>query len=105
MKNAELKTRWLIGICNSDADGVVVYAVLGTKNEVKKHLVNLVKEDKREDSERFDSGTTALKDVYEESNGTLSAYATYYDYHIDYVATPDDLTYDLDEKGNTKEEI
>jgi len=85
---ANRKSNWIIGIGNSEADGVSLHRVYGSKAAVKRHLVSIVKEDKLNDSEGFDYGTTAVKDVEEES-GTLHAYAVFSDYHIDYTAKPE----------------
>lgn len=81
---AKKSTTWIISIANSDCDGVTMLRFEGTELGVRKKLVKLLKEDKREGG-RFDYGDETPEDVREEY-GTLNAYATYSDYHIDYTA-------------------
>lgn len=83
------KQNYLIGICNTDADGVVQYRVIGTKRQVQRHLVALVKEDRRNDTDGYNYGTEELNDVTEDAEGCMQAYAAYSNYHIDYTATPE----------------
>lgn len=79
---------YIIGISSSEADGIISYRVSGTRQQVKKHLVTLVKSDKSNDKEAWDYGTTTMKDLDEEQE-IISGYGVYDDYHIDYTATPD----------------
>lgn len=37
---------WLVGICNTDGEGVTLRRVCGTKDQVKEYLARLVNEDK-----------------------------------------------------------
>ena len=81
---------WIIGICSSEADGVALSRVFGTKAEVKRHLVRLVKEDRNNDSEAWEYGDLIVAEVEEDPiTGVLNAFATYSDYHIDYSAIPE----------------
>lgn len=89
-KRAEKKV-WMIGICCSDADGVRLSKVYGTESQVKRHLLKLVKEDRSNDEEDWDSGTETISEIeVDKTLGTLEAYANYFDYHIDYTAKPED---------------
>ena len=80
---------YIIGICSSEGNGVISYRVIGTEAKIRSHLANLVKEDKKNDPDEFDFGTTKASEIYLENDGRLQAYATYHDYHIDYTATPE----------------
>ena len=89
----EEKRNWAIAVCNTDADGIAQSRVYGTKEQVKGHLVALVKSDKREDSlmgNRWECGYTRKKDVLERADGSLYACGMYSSYHIDYTAKPED---------------
>lgn len=80
---------WIIGICSSAGDGVVILRFTGTKNEVKKKLIKLIKEDKKCDKENWDSGSETVGEIMDNSGGLgyeFYGYGCYYDYHIDYTA-------------------
>lgn len=80
---------WVIGICNSAADGVTIYRFYGTKYDVKQKLLFLVLKDKKNDEENWEYGTESIEDVRDEDNGLgyeWCAYGNYSDYHIDYTA-------------------
>lgn len=81
------KRVWVIGIANSEADGVRINNFYGTTDEVKKLLIRLVNTDKENDEENFEYGTETTDEIGDELN-ELNAYATYSDYHIDYTAIP-----------------
>ena len=81
---------YIIGIGGSEADGVNVHRVRGTKQQVKKHLVDLVNRDRVNDSDAWEYGSEKIKDVEERQDDSLYAYGCYSDYHIDYQAVPDD---------------
>jgi len=72
-------------------DDVVTYRFTGTEKEAKKHLVSLVKADKKDDKNKWDYGTTTIKEVEENhfEEGKLYAFGCYRSYHMDYTATPD----------------
>lgn len=79
---------WLIGIGGSDLDDVITYRVTGDKEQVKRHLRELVKEAVDEDRENLDYADT-LKTIKADSNGVFHAGACFSDYHRDYTATPE----------------
>ncbi len=65
-------------------------------NLVKKIIVKLVKNARNEDKDRFDYGTTTIKDINIEinSNGitAMNGYVVFSSYHIEITAKPiDDL--------------
>lgn len=77
---------WIVGICSSACDGVITYRVTGSEEQVKKHLLNLVNEDRDHDDEmNWEHGTETLSDITENEKGWY-AYGCYSDYHIDYSA-------------------
>ena len=81
---------WIVGICNTAADGVVLDRVFGTAAEVKKHLVRLVKEDRENDPGAWEYGDLSTDDVDEDPlTGELSVSAVYSRYQIDYTAKPE----------------
>lgn len=80
---------WIIGVCNTDADGVTLYRFRGTIEETKEKLVSLVSGDRENDEENWDYGTEDVDEVQVNDNGLgydLYAYGCYSDYHIDYSA-------------------
>lgn len=59
----------------------------GTKAQIKKYLVSLVRDSKGDPEDTgYDYGTDKIKDVEEKDNGNLYAYAVFSDSHIDFEA-------------------
>ena len=87
-KKTEEVMNWLVGIGGTEVDGVMMERVTGTKKQVVKHLVSLVRRDRDADPEGWDYGSTAMKDVVDRG-GELYAYGVFSDYHIDYSAVPE----------------
>ena len=79
------KAEWVVVMANTAANGVGIYKYIGTKDEVKRLLVNLLDRDKKRELSQYDYGTETPADIDEEC-GYLNAYAIYRDYHIDYTA-------------------
>ena len=80
---------WIIGVCNTGADGVILYRFYGSKDDVKQKLLSLINYDRRNDEGGWDFGCECLEDIVVEDNGSgyeLYGYGCYYDYHIDYSA-------------------
>lgn len=81
------KFDWIIGIGGSEADGVDMHRFHGTEYQAKRHIVNLVKEDRRNNAGCFEYGTEKIEEVEARTyDGSLYAYGCYSDYHIDYEA-------------------
>ncbi len=78
---------WIIGMSGSKLDDVICHIFTGSKDQAKEHLAGLVREDKDNDIEFFESGDENAKDVSEHPDGRLYAYAMYRNYHMDYTAT------------------
>lgn len=83
------RKNWLIGICFSDGEGIYLNRVSGTKEQVKKYLMEKYNEHKDDDSDKFDFGTEAEDNIEEGEDGSLYLYASYEDFHIDYNAVPE----------------
>lgn len=86
---------WIIGICNSDVDGVKLYRFRGSILETKEKLLSLIAEDKANDEEHWSGGCETVDDISSEDNGLgyeLYGYGKYQDYdnyesyHIEYTA-------------------
>lgn len=80
---------WIIGICSSGSDGVKLLSFVGTKEEIKTKLMQLILEDKVNDEENWDFGCESANDIRDECNGLgyeFYGYGCYHDYHIDYTA-------------------
>lgn len=78
---------WIIGVCCSDGNGVHLEFKKGTELQIKKYLVRLVKEDRKNNPDEFDidQSTTSVEEIRVEDNALLG-YALFSDYHIDYTA-------------------
>ena len=86
-----MSSEWIIGICNSEADGgAKLYRFKGTKEEAKRELFRLILEDVQTascDEETRDYGTESFKEISEDNEtGELYGYSIFKDYHIDYSA-------------------
>lgn len=80
-----MKEQWIIGVCNTDSDGVDLIGFFGTIEEIKVKLVEMVQLDSLEDE--MDYGTESVEEVDVSWDGKeLYAYGCYSDYHIDYSA-------------------
>lgn len=79
------RTDWIIAISSSESNGVVISRFLGTEDEAKALLVDLVKKDKENDPDAFDYGTEDVSEV-DDTRIELNAYAVYSTYHVDYTA-------------------
>lgn len=84
-----MKYDWIIGICNTESDGVKIYRFCGSMDEVKEKILSLVNEDRNNDEEKWDYGCESTDDIIAEDNGqgyVLYGYGCYTDYHIEYTA-------------------
>ena len=86
LKQNKLRTDWVISITNTEGSPCLIRAY-GTKEEVKKYIVCLVKEDKEGDADNWDFGTETINDIYEERDELL-AESVFNDYRINYHAKP-----------------
>ena len=86
------KKVYIIGIGGSNIDRVIIGRVIGTENQVKEYLLQLVKEDKENDEDNYEHGTETIDDIEIMQLGEMNAYGCYYDCHIDYTACPETLT-------------
>ena len=88
---------WIIGIACAENDGVCMRLCKNmTTTEIKKLLVHLVKQDKNNDIDSFEYGSTNIKDIEEtyvriddeHRLYSLEANACFSNYHVDYTAVP-----------------
>lgn len=86
MKSA--KKNWVIAKCCSGADGVSVYPCYGTKNQVKRYMMKLIREERACNKGDYEFGTNSVKEL--EGNhlaeGELYGVNCFYDCHTDYSA-------------------
>ncbi len=86
-----IKKNYIIGIGNSAADrGVIIQRAYGTWEEVENFLMALIEGDRMGDSESFDYGTESVEELEHCLNGSVYGYSVFGDYHIDYVAIPEE---------------
>lgn len=83
---------WIVGRGGSVEDGVVFWIVRGTDMQVKKYMLDLATKARDADLEGWDFGTEKIEEV-EERFGSFYSFACFFDYHVDFEATPyEDLT-------------
>lgn len=63
---SETNKSWLIGVHNTDEEGICMYRFYGTENEAKELLANLAKYDKETNINAYDHGTEDIEDVESE---------------------------------------
>lgn len=82
------KNLWIVGICNTDGDGINIETVIATDDEIKQYLMKRLDEDKENDEDGFDYGCETVNDIVatNSNNNEYYAYAVYSSYHIDYTA-------------------
>lgn len=89
------KKSWTIGIGGSNADGVDVLRVIGTEEQIKEYLFDLIQEEREEVAEGYfdyyESGTEDISELEVRSYGRIYGYNCFSDYHTDYEAIPDDI--------------
>lgn len=81
--------KWIIGISNSEADGVSLYNYEGTVEQIKNRLISLIKEDRENDKSGWDYGSENENEISDESDGdkkVFSGFGCYSEYHINYTA-------------------
>lgn len=82
---------WIIGIGGSDEDGVGFIKFNGTDKEVKRCLMELVNDRNEfeiaEHDDEMEFGTEDISEISKVGSGYY-AYASFYDYHVDYMAVP-----------------
>ena len=80
---------WIIGISGSHMDNVFTYRVEGNEEQVRKHLFELVEEDRESETySTWERGTESIDDVVPIGDNRLYAFGRWDDYHNDYTATP-----------------
>lgn len=82
---------YIIGIANSEANGAHIEKVFGSEKDVKKYLSKMIREDKKNNIDSWDMGSTNARDLAVESDGTIQGYNIFNDCHIDYTAIPERL--------------
>lgn len=102
--------KWIIGVCNSEGDGVSLYQFAGTAEQVKKEMVRMIIDGK--DEEDYEYGSEETYQISTQRDGSLYGYASYSTYHVDYSAKklsdieeiyPDDSSQEYDD--NKRKEI
>ena len=81
--------KWIIGISNSEADGVRLYNYEGTVEQIKNRLISLIKEDRENDKSGWDYGSENENEISDESDSdkkVFSGFGCYSEYHINYTA-------------------
>lgn len=76
--------KWIIGVCNSEGDGVSLYQFEGTEEQVKEEIVNMIISEK--DDEDYEYGSEETCQISTQYDGSLYGYANYSTYHVDYSA-------------------
>lgn len=109
MTESEWHKDWIVGICNTEADGVRISRFWGTEDDMRRMLIQLLEEDLANDEENFAYGTLSTDAITKDAS-ELNAYAVYNDYHIDYTAKEfaslsfETLKNSEEKDGNHKEE-
>lgn len=80
------------------------YRVQGSIKQIKKHLIYLIKSDKKVINENLNSATLTLNSLMRTANGSICGVAMYDDSMIYYKAIPDNEPILLDDNGKAIKE-
>ena len=84
----EAKKNWLVGSSCTDDDGVILETYTGTEHGVRKLLAEKARAARAEDPEGWEYGSTNMKDITKNRDGSLDGYAVFSDSHCDFSARP-----------------
>lgn len=85
------KYDWIIGIANTEADGVRLIHLKGTVEQVKKNPYGTYWQDRCDDEEKFVNGTSDISDIEEITPFDEKEVTEFNAYHIDYTAARFDV--------------
>ena len=80
---------WIISVCSSEGDGIDLYRLRGTTEEVKEAIVKFILMDKNEDLRRWENGTESTAEIENVTGRSSEFYGPegpQRKYHIDYTA-------------------
>lgn len=80
---------WIMGICDTEFDGIEYVYVLGTEEQVKEYMLKLIKEERETEEKKdlFDFGTETIEELQTRSDGSIYGYNNFEWGHTDYEAT------------------
>ena len=86
-----LPNTYVIAACSSESNTIYIekFASYLPPVDVKKRIIKLIKEDKKNDKDNWDGGSTRLDSLEVQEDGTIIGYGNYSEYHINYVARPE----------------
>ena len=87
MKKKE-KKNWLVGSSCTDDDGIILETYTGTENDIRKFLAGKARAARAEDPEGWEYGSTNMKDITKNRDGSLDGCAVFSDSHCDFSARP-----------------
>ena len=91
MTKGEKKEHWLIGVGGNEMDGVSIYRVCGTKEDVKRYIAERVTQDKDQcEDDAWEYGSEDADSIEERFDGSLYGYSCFTDFHLDYEAKRED---------------
>ena len=77
---------WVLTICVSDGRGSNTQIVEATTAKIKRYLMDVIKNDRKNYKEGYDYGTTGIRDLDNTGDIYFFGFNQYSDYHVDYEA-------------------
>ena len=80
---------WIIAMCYSDTNGVCIRKFLGSEEDAKRALFEMISDDVKNYSEDLDVMTESVDEIEESGgyniggNDSFYAYRSHYDYHVE----------------------
>ena len=86
-KRNQYQFAWIIGVHNSEYDGVEFYKFRGTVDQVKRKLIDMIQEDKKDQEDIYEGGYDCMEDIeHTDGDKELFGCACYIDHHVDFTA-------------------
>lgn len=94
--NRDYRQDWIVGICDTGADGIAFVRLFGTEEEAKQKLFEMIMEEREENEKSewsfsvFDFGTDSVEELQEDdkSVGGWYGFNCYDDRHTDFTMIP-----------------
>ena len=82
------KRDYIVGVSGVDYDGVDISRIYGTEKQVKKYLLNWIKEEREGREDEFEDGTESVDEIEVLDSGKINAYNCFNDGYTYYSAYP-----------------
>lgn len=93
-----MKQTWTIVIYDNMDENIECHRLIGTIDQIKEALIEVVNGDIIVDRENWEYGTESVNDIKEDAEGQLYAYGSYKNHIRSYYAMPEEEAIDIDNR-------